>query len=248
MLDFDNQKVLITGAAGGIGSVTSRLFASRKAIVGICGKNRDKLDELANDIVSSGGEAKVFLCDLANAEEVEDLFNVVDREMGGVEVLVCNAGITKDALSIRMTLRDFEDVIDVNLKATFILNREAIKRMIKSKYGRIINISSVVAAMGNPGQANYVASKAAIIGLSKTLAIEFAGRGITVNCVAPGFIETPMTDVLNEMQKSKILANIPMAKMGKPDDVANSILFLASKEAGYITGQTLHVNGGLLMP
>jgi 3-oxoacyl-[acyl-carrier protein] reductase len=156
--------------------------------------------------------------------------------------------MAKDALSIRMSLKDFEDVLDVNLKATFILNREALKRMIKLRYGRIINISSVVGVTGNAGQANYVASKAGIIGLSKSLAIEFAGRGITVNCVAPGFIETPMTDILSDAQRNKITTNIPMARMGKPEDIANSVLFLASREAGYITGQTLHVNGGLFMP
>ncbi|GHU30278.1 beta-ketoacyl-ACP reductase [Bacilli bacterium] len=247
MLDFENQKVLVTGAAGGIGYVTSMAFARQKAIVGLCGRGRDKLEKIADEITDSGGTAHVFACDLGVVGEVENLLNAVDTTMGTPDVLVCNAGMTKDMLSIRMSTKDFEEVMDVNLKATFILNREAIKRMMKQRYGRIINISSVVGFTGNAGQANYVASKAGMVGLSKSLAMEFAGRGITVNCVAPGFIETPMTEGLNETQREKILSTIPMAKMGKPEDVANSILFLASKEASYITGQTIHVNGGMYM-
>ena len=244
MLDFTGQKVLITGATGGIGQKTAELFAKQGAIVGLCGRNRQKLDQLASAI---GGKTFSFVCDLENSEEVEKLFEMADKEMEGIDILVCNAGITKDTLSIRMSTEDFEKVIDVNLKASFILNREAIKKMIKRRYGRIVNISSVVGVMGNAGQANYVASKAGLIGMSKTLAMETASRGITVNCVAPGFIETAMTDVLTEEQKNKIIGGICMCRMGKPEDIANAILFLSSKEASYITGQTLHVNGGLLM-
>ena len=244
MLNFNGQKVLITGATGGIGQKTAELFAKQGAIVGLCGRNEEKLKSLANSI---NGNCFTFACDLGNQEESEKLFEKADIEMGGIDVLVCNAGITKDMLSIRMSTEDFDKVIDVNLKASFILNREAIKKMMKRRYGRIINISSVVGVMGNAGQANYVASKAGIIGMSKTLAIETASRGITVNCVAPGFIETPMTDVLTEEQKNKIKSGICMGRMGQPEDIANAIIFLASKEASYITGQTLHVNGGLLM-
>ncbi len=244
MLDFTGQKVLITGATGGIGSKTAELFSKQGAIVGLCGRNKDKLNDLSSKLPN---KSFIFPCDLSNIEEVEKLFETADTEMGGIDVLVCNAGITKDTLAMRMSNDDFENVINVNLKATFILNREAIKKMMKRKYGRIINISSVVGVAGNPGQANYVASKAGMIGMSKSIAMEVATRGITVNCIAPGFIETPMTDVLTDDQKNKILSGIPMGKMGQAEDIANSIVFIASKEASYITGQTIHVNGGMLM-
>ena len=244
MLDFTGQKVLITGATGGIGSKTAELFSKQGAIVGLCGRNKDKLNDLSSKLPN---KSFIFPCDLSNIEEVEKLFETADTEMGGIDVLVCNAGITKDTLAMRMPNDDFENVINVNLKATFILNREAIKKMMKRKYGRIVNISSVVGVAGNPGQANYVASKAGMIGMSKSIAMEVATRGITVNCIAPGFIETPMTDVLTDDQKNKILSGIPMGKMGQAEDIANSIVFIASKEASYITGQTIHVNGGMLM-
>lgn len=244
MLNFEEQKVLITGATGGIGQATAELFHKQGAIVGLCGRNKEKLNSLKNNF---GENSYVFKCDLNNLAEVEELFSKADEVMGGIDILVCNAGITKDMLSIRMTTESFEEVINVNLTATFVLNREAIKKMIRRKYGRIINISSIVGIMGNPGQANYVASKAGIIGMSKSLAGETASRGVTVNCIAPGFIETPMTAVLTEEQKAKMLANIPAGRMGLPEDIANSVVFLASKEASYITGQTLHINGGMLM-
>ena len=244
MLDFTGQKVLITGATGGIGSKTAELFSKQGAIVGLCGRNKDKLNNLSSKLPN---KSFIFPCDLSNIEEVEKLFETADAEMGGIDVLVCNAGITKDTLTMRMSNDDFENVINVNLKATFILNREAIKKMMKRRYGRIVNISSVVGVAGNPGQANYVASKAGMIGMSKSIAMEVATRGITVNCIAPGFIETPMTDVLTEDQKNRILSGIPMGRMGEPEDIANSIIFIASKEASYITGQTIHVNGGMLM-
>ena len=245
MLDFTGQKVLITGATGGIGSKTSELFSKMGATVGLCGRNID--DKMKNLASKMQGQVYTFACNLANLDDVENLFEKADTEMGGIDILVCNAGITKDSLAMRMSKTDFDEVIDVNLKATFLLNREAIKKMLKRRYGRIVNISSVVCVMGNAGQANYVASKAGIIGMTKTMAMEVATRGITINCVAPGLIATPMTDVLNNEQKTKILSGIPMGKMGEPEDIANAILFLSSKEASYITGQTLHVNGGMLM-
>ncbi|MDR1425909.1 MAG: 3-oxoacyl-[acyl-carrier-protein] reductase [Rickettsiales bacterium] len=247
-LDFENQKILITGATGGIGQATSILFARHGATVCLCARNPDKLQELASRIKSEGGEPYIISCDLGNAEQVEEVFSTLDRDIGPVDILVSNAGMTKDTLSIRMSREDFREVISVNLEATFVLNREALKRMMKARYGRIINVSSVVGFTGNAGQANYVASKAGITGLSKSLALEFANRGITVNCVAPGFIETPMTDKLTEAQKSKIIGSIPLGKIGRPEDVANAIAFLAKRESGYITGQTIHVNGGLFMP
>ena len=247
MLDFSGQKILITGATGGIGEATAKLFAKQGATIGLCGRNKDKLNSIFNELKNFGTKSEIFECDLDNANDVENLFSRADEVMDGIDVLICNAGITKDSLAMRMSMEDFDNVIRVNLKATFILNREAIKKMIKRRYGRIVNISSVVGIMGNPGQANYVASKAGIIGMSKSLAQEVASRNITVNCVAPGFIETPMTDVLSEERKNKILAAIPLGKMGSAEDVANAIVFLASKKASYITGQTIHVNGGMLM-
>ncbi|MDR3078557.1 MAG: 3-oxoacyl-[acyl-carrier-protein] reductase [Rickettsiales bacterium] len=249
MLDFENQKVLITGATGGIGRAVSLLFAREGAVVGLCGRDSGRLKKLLDELEAESGKLFSFPCDLGgNAEQIEKLFSTVDGEMGAPDILICNAGMTKDTLSLRMSAEDFGEVIDVNLRATFILNREALKRMMRARYGRIINIGSVVGLTGNAGQANYAASKAGIMGLTKSLALEFANRGITVNCVAPGFIETPMTDKLNEAQRTKILSNIPTARLGQPEDVANAIAFLARKESGYITGQTIHVNGGLLMP
>lgn len=248
MLNFEGQKVLITGATGGIGSATAKLFAKLGANLGLCGRNEKKLEDLANEVRKYGNDnIQLFVCDLSNIDEVNSLVDQSDTQMDGIDILICNAGITKDMLAIRMNNNDFESVLDVNLKATFVLNRDMVKKMIKRRYGRIINISSIVGVMGNPGQANYVASKAGMIGMSKSLAYEVASRNITVNCVAPGFIETPMTDVLTKEQKSKMLANIPVGRIGSSDDIASSIAFLASKEASYITGQTLHVNGGMLM-
>ncbi|MDR2777170.1 MAG: SDR family NAD(P)-dependent oxidoreductase, partial [Rickettsiales bacterium] len=194
MSDFKDQRVLITGASGGIGRAISFFFARQGAIVALSARDSSRLQELANEIGAEGGRSHIFPCDLGDAEQVERLFDVVDGEIGTPDILVCNAGMTKDTLSIRMSREDFDEVIDVNLKATFVLNREAVKRMMKNRYGRIINIGSVVGLTGNAGQANYAASKAGVMGLTKSLAIEFAGRGITLNCVAPGFIETPMTN------------------------------------------------------
>lgn len=243
LFNLDGQKVLITGATGGIGSAMAKKFSEQGAIVGLSGRNVSKLEQLTAELK---GESFVFQCDLNNKEELSKLFDIAEEKMGGIDILVCNAGITKDNLAIRMPDEDFEEVLKVNLESTFILNRSAIKKMMKRRYGRIINVASVVGVMGNAGQANYVASKAGMIGMSKTLALETATRGITVNCIAPGFIRTPMTDVLSEEQKNKISANIPVEKLGEPEDIAYTAVFLASKEAGYITGQTINVNGGLL--
>ncbi|MDR2760707.1 MAG: 3-oxoacyl-[acyl-carrier-protein] reductase [Rickettsiales bacterium] len=244
MLDFRWQKVLVTGASGGIGEAVVRLFSRLGADVGLSARNADKMRELSKQL---GGKSFIFSCDLENAEQTENLLEAADVEMGGVDVLVCNAGITKDGLSLRMSGEDFDKVLNVNLKSTFILNRNALKKMLKRKYGRIINISSVVGITGNAGQANYAASKAGLIAMTKSMAQETAQKNITMNCVAPGFIETAMTDVLTEEQRGKILAGIPAGRMGSPADVANAVCFLGSREAGYITGQTIHVNGGMLM-
>ncbi len=247
MLDFSGQKVFVTGATGGIGSATAKLFAKQGAIVGLCGRNKDKLNQISNELKDFNAKFEIFECDLSNIKDVENLFDKADEAMGGIDIIVCNAGITKDSLVMRMSTEDFENIIKVNLEATFVLNRDAIKKMMKRRYGRIVNISSVVGVSGNPGQANYVASKVGIIGMSKSLAQEVASKNITVNCIAPGFIETPMTEVLTDKQKNRILSGIPLGRMGSPEDIANTILFIASKEASYITGQTIHVNGGMLM-
>lgn len=244
MFNVKGKKVLITGATGGIGQAIAKSLSKNGAIVGLSGTREEKLKDLANQI---DGETHIFPCNLSDVAQVEDLFAKAEEEMGQVDVLICNAGVTKDNLILRMKNEDFTDVIDINLKSTFLLNRAAIKKMIRRKDGRIINIASVVAVSGNPGQANYVASKAGMIGMSKSFAMEVANRGITVNTIAPGFIQTAMTDVLNDAQKENILKSIPAGKMGTPDDIASGILFLASDEASYVNGHTLHINGGMLM-
>jgi 3-oxoacyl-[acyl-carrier protein] reductase len=206
----------------------------------ISGSNQEKLQELANNLKDN---YTIVPCNLANIDECTNLVSSLEQ----IDILVCNAGITKDMLAIKMSNEMFDQVIDINLKASFILNREAIKKMMKTRYGRIINISSVVAVSGNLGQANYCASKAGLIGMTKSLAIEVASRGITINAVSLGFIKSNMTDKLNEAQKEAIMQKIPLRTFGEAEDVANVVAFLASDKASYITGQTIHVNGGMLM-
>lgn len=244
MFNFENKKVLITGATGGIGSAIAKHFIDAGAIVGLSGTKEEKLKELAANL---GGKTFIFPCNLSHLDQVEALFDNVETTMGEIDILVCNAGITKDNLILRMKNEDWDEVININLKSTFILNRSAVKKMLRRKNGRIINIASVVAVKGNPGQANYVASKAGMIGMSKSMALEVASRGVTINCIAPGFIASNMTDALNDTQKQAILDAIPAGKMGSPADIAAGVAYLASDEAGYITGQTLHINGGMLM-
>lgn len=244
MINLSGKKALITGATGGIGGAIAEKLQQAGASIAISGTRKEKLDELA---ASSLKGAVVLPCDLGDGAAVDALPGQAFEALGGLDILVCNAGITKDTLAMRMKDEDWQRVIDVNLSATFRLNRACLKPMMKARFGRIINISSVVGVMGNPGQANYCASKAGMIGMSKALAAEVAARGITVNCVAPGFIKTAMTDALNEDQQKRITDNIPAARFGLPEDIADSVVFLASDLAGYVTGQTLHVNGGLLM-
>lgn len=248
MFKLTQQNALITGATGGIGLAIAKTLASQGANLVLSATNEEKLNNLKDELVAEYGvEVKCVKCNLSDINEVENLFDEAEKLFEKIDILVCNAGITRDNLVLRMKNEDFEQVIDVNLKSTFILNRNAIKKMMRRKYGRIINISSVVGVTGNPGQANYVASKAGMIGMSKSFAQEVASRGITINCVAPGFIESPMTDVLNEQQRATILNKIPTGKMGTSQDIANGVAFLASKEAEYINGTTLHINGGMLM-
>ncbi|MFU7502647.1 MAG: 3-oxoacyl-ACP reductase FabG [Candidatus Tisiphia sp.] len=240
MIDLTAKKSLITGASGTIGGSIAKLFHSLGSHVIISGSNQEQLQELANNLKDN---YTIVPCNLANIDECTNLVASLEQ----IDILVCNAGITKDMLAIKMSNEMFDQVIDINLKASFILNREAIKKMMKTRYGRIINIASVVAVSGNPGQANYCASKAGLIGMTKSLAIEVASRGITINVVSPGFIKSNMTDKLNEAQKEAIMQKIPLRTFGEAEDVANVVAFLASDKASYITGQTIHVNGGMLM-
>ncbi len=244
MFDLTGKTALVTGASGGIGAEIARALHQAGATVGLSGTRVAPLEALAAEL---GERAHVLACNLSVAEEVEGLVKRGVEALGSVDILVNNAGITRDGLAMRMSDDDWASVIDVNLTATFRLCRAAIRGMMKARHGRIINISSVVGTTGNPGQANYCASKAGMVGMSKALAAEVASRGITVNCVAPGFIETAMTDKLNETQKGGILSAVPAGRMGRPAEIAGAVVYLASDEAGYVTGATLHVNGGMAM-
>ena len=244
MFNLTGKTALITGASGGIGAAIAKTLHAAGATIAISGTRQAVLDELKAQI---GENVHVLPCNLSNGEEVEKLIPAAEAAMGGLDILVNNAGITKDGLAMRMKDEDWQSVIDVNLTSNFRLCRAAMRGMMKKRWGRIINITSIVGVTGNPGQVNYVASKAGIIGMTKSIAQELAARNVTVNCVAPGFIATPMTDVLNDKQKEAILGRIPAGRMGGPNDIAAAVVYLASDEAGYITGQTLHVNGGMAM-
>jgi len=244
MFDLTGQSALVTGATGGIGGAIARAFHARGATVTLSGTRKETLETLANEL---GDRAFVVPANLSDAVSVEALVPAAEAAMGGFDILVNNAGITRDNLFVRMKDEEWQDVMRVNLEATFRLSRAAAKSMMKRRYGRIISITSIIGTTGNPGQANYSAAKAAIVGMSKSLAFEVATRNITVNCLAPGFIETPMTDVLNEKHRESTLQRVPMGRLGTADEIAASAVFLGSREAGYITGQTLHVNGGMAM-
>ncbi len=244
MFDLTGKAALVTGASGGIGADIARALHGAGATVGLSGTRVDPLEALAGEL---GERAHVLPCNLGDAEAVEALPKSAVAAMGSVDVLVNNAGITRDNLFMRMSDEEWAQVIEVNLTSTMRLCRGVLRGMMKARWGRIVNISSVVGATGNPGQGNYAASKAGMVGMSKSLAYEVASRGITVNCIAPGFIETAMTDKLTEDQKGKILAQIPAGRMGTPGEIAAAALYLASPEAGYVTGATLHVNGGMAM-
>jgi 3-oxoacyl-[acyl-carrier protein] reductase len=245
MFDLTGKTALVTGATGGIGAAIARALHKAGATVAISGTRANVLEELKAEL--GGDRVHVIPCNLSDASAVEKLVPEAEAAMGSLDILVNNAGITKDGLAMRMKDDDWNAVIDVNLTASFRLARAAMRGMMKKRWGRIVNITSVVGVTGNPGQANYVASKAGVIGLTKSLAQELAARSVTVNAVAPGFIATPMTDVLNDKQKESILGRVPAGKLGSPEDIAAAVLYLASEEAGYVTGQTLHVNGGMAM-
>lgn len=244
MFDLQGKTALVTGASGGIGDGIARALHKQGATVAISGTRKDALDKLADEL---GGNVHVLPCDLSKPEEVEALVPAAEKAMQKLDILVCNAGITRDNLFVSLKDEDWDSVIAVNLTATFRLARKAVITMMRRRFGRIIGISSVVGVTGNPGQGNYVAAKAGMIGMMKTIGAEYARRGVTANCVAPGFIATPMTDKLTDKQRETILSHVPANRLGKPDDIAAAVVYLASDEAAYVTGATIHVNGGMAM-
>ncbi len=245
MFDLTGKTALITGATGGIGAEIATVLHSRGANIAISGTREEKLQEISANFSE---RIHILPCNLKDREAVKELANKAEEILGQVNILVNNAGITRDNLFMRMKDEEWDDVININLTSTFTLTRGVLRGMMKRRYGRIINIASISGVIGNPGQANYASSKAGMVGMTKSLAREVAERGITANCIAPGFIRTPMTEALNEKQTTAIADFIPAKKFGEPSDIAHTTLFLASEEASYITGQTINVNGGMAMP
>jgi 3-oxoacyl-[acyl-carrier protein] reductase len=243
MFDLSGKTALVTGATGGIGGAVARALHGRGAKLALSGTRREALETLAAEL----GNAAVLPCDLADKDAVEALVPAAEAALGQVDILVANAGITRDNLFVSMRDDEWEQVLNVNLTSTFRLTRAAVKTMMRRRFGRVIGITSVVGVTGNPGQGNYTAAKAGMIGMFKSVAKEYAKRGVTANCVAPGFITSPMTDKLNDKQRDSILAMVPAGRLGSGADVAAAVVYLASNEAGYVTGQTLHVNGGMAM-
>lgn len=244
MFDLSGKTALVTGASGGIGSAVARALHARGATVGLSGTRREALETLASEL---GTRVHVLPADLGSRESVEALVPSAETAMGQLDILVNNAGVTRDNLFMRMKDEEWDTVIRVNLEASFRLMRAAVKGMMRRRWGRIIAVTSIVGTTGNAGQGNYAASKAGLVGMSKSLAAEVASRGVTVNCVAPGFIETAMTAVLTDKQREAILATVPMGRLGSGSEIASAVVYLASSEASYVTGQTLHVNGGMAM-
>jgi len=244
MFDLTGRTALVTGASGGIGGAIAQALHAQGATVAISGTRRPALDALAARL---GPKSHVLPCNLADAAEVEALVPAAEQAMGQLDILVANAGITRDNLFVQLRDEDWDEVIKVNLTATFRLARAATKLMMRKRFGRIVAITSVVGITGNAGQGNYTASKAGLIGMIKTLAAEYARRNVTANCIAPGFIATPMTDALNDKQREAILSRVPAARLGLPEEVAAAAVYLSSNEAAYVTGQTIHVNGGMAM-
>jgi 3-oxoacyl-[acyl-carrier protein] reductase len=244
MFDLSGMTALVTGASGGIGSAIARALAGQGARLAVSGSNEGKLEAFRGEL---GGDHVALACNLSDGAEVDGLVPRAVEALGRLDILVNNAGVTRDNLAMRMKDDEWDQVIRVNLEAAFRLARAAAKPMMKARFGRVISITSVVGATGNPGQANYAASKAGLVGMSKAMAQELASRDITVNCVAPGFIRSAMTDVLPEAQKTALLGRIPAGDLGTGEDIGAAVVYLASREAGYVTGQTLHVNGGMAM-
>lgn len=244
MFDLTDKNALVTGASGGIGGAIARALHAAGARVGLSGTRAGALDALAGEL---GDGAFAVPADLSSANGAKTLVKDAEAALGGIDILVNNAGLTRDQLAVRMSDEDWQMVLDVNLTAAFRLSQGCLRGMMKKRWGRIVSVTSIVGVTGNPGQVNYAASKAALIGMSKSLAQEVASRNITVNCVAPGFIDTPMTEGLSDEQKHNLTARIPAGRLGEPADVVGACVFLASDEASYVTGQTLHVNGGMAM-
>ena len=244
MMNLENKKIIITGATGGIGNSIVKKLSESGAKILATGTRLEKLEELKSKFKNTD----ILKFDISKGEEIEEFIENATKQLGGgLDCLINNAGITQDNLAIRMNIDEWKKVIDINLTSTFLLSKFAVKKMLKNKYGRIVNVTSIVGHTGNLGQANYAASKAGIIGMSKSLAIEYAKKNITINCVSPGFIETKMTDNIAENIKAVLTSRIPMAKLGKGEDVSNTVAFLCSEAASYITGETIHVNGGMYM-
>jgi 3-oxoacyl-[acyl-carrier protein] reductase len=244
MFDLTGRTALVTGATGGIGGAIARAFHRQGATVALSGTRREVLETIAGELKE---RVHVLPCNLSNTDEVEALVPSAEAAMGQLDILVCNAGITRDNLFVQLKDEDWEQVIAVNLSATFRLTRAATKLMMRKRFGRLIGITSVVGVTGNAGQGNYTAAKAGMIGMFKSIGQEYAKRNVTANCIAPGFIATPMTDALNEKQRAAILEKVPAGRLGTSDDIAAAAVYLASNEAAYVTGQTLHVNGGMAM-
>ena len=243
MINFKNKKILVTGATGGIGREIVKKLISLEGSVVATGTNTERLDLLKKDFPN----VNVVKFDISDHSKIEEFIDNTTTQLTGLDILINNAGVNMDNLSLRMKDEEWNKVIDINLTSTFLLSKYAIKKMLKNKYGRIVNISSVVGHTGNVGQANYAASKSGIIGMTKSLAIEYAKKNITLNCVSPGFIQSKMTDNINESVKATLTSRIPMSRLGNAEDVANSVAFLSSDQASYVTGETIHVNGGMYM-
>jgi 3-oxoacyl-[acyl-carrier protein] reductase len=246
-IDLTGRTALVTGASRGIGEATARLLAEQGAHVIVSSRKQEDLDKVAAAIGKAGGKATAIAAHQGDSAALKNLMGEIEGAFGKLDILVNNAGITRDNISMRMKDEEWEKVLQVNLTGTFRLIRATMRGMMKRRFGRVVNITSIVGVTGNPGQANYAAAKAGLIGMSKSLAQELASRNITVNCVAPGFIATPMTDVLTDEQKKGILGRVPADRLGTPDEIAAGVVYLASDEAAYVTGQTLHINGGMAM-
>ena len=244
MMNLENKKIIVTGATGGIGNSIVKMLSDTGAKILATGTRLEKLEELKSKFKNTN----ILKFDISKSEEIEEFIENATKQLGGgLDCLINNAGITQDNLAIRMNINEWKKVIDVNLTSTFLLSKFAVKKMLKNKYGKIINITSVVGHTGNLGQANYTASKAGIVAMSKSLAIEYAKKNININCISPGFIKTEMTDKIDEKFKETIISKIPSSRLGEPEDVANAVLFLASDQSNYINGETIHVNGGMYM-
>ena len=243
MIDLEKKNIIVTGATGGIGNSIVKKLNECGANILVSGTRIDKLEELKNEF----SNVKILKFDISQSDKIEEFIENASKELGGLDCIINNAGVTQDNLAIRMNIEEWKKVIDINLTSTFLMSKFSIKKMLKNKKGKIINITSVVGHTGNLGQANYTASKAGIVAMSKSLAIEYAKKNININCISPGFIKTAMTDKIDEKFKEVIISKIPSSRLGEPEDIANAVLFLASNQSDYINGETLHVNGGLYM-